>query len=130
MTANPLIGTWRLVTRENQSLDGHISHPFGRDAVGYILYNADGYMSVTIMRPDRVNFALGDLLAGSPEEKVQAAETYMSYGGRYEFRGDIVIHHVEVSLFPNWVGGRQERLVELTGNPLILSTRPMLLSGK
>jgi hypothetical protein len=54
MTPNPLIGSWRLVSWENRSIDGQkISYPLGRDAVGYIMYNQDGYMSVAIMRPNR-----------------------------------------------------------------------------
>jgi hypothetical protein len=131
MKSNPLIGTWRLASWENRSVvDGRISYPLGKDAVGCIMYNPDGYMSVTIMRPEREMFAAGDLLSGSPEEKAQAAGTYVSYCGRYEYRGDMVVHHVEFSLFPNWVGVDQERLVELRENQLILSTRPILLSGK
>ena len=129
MTSNPLIGTWRLVSWENRSLDGRISYPLGKDAVGYIMYNQDGYMSVAIMRPERVKFAAGDLLSGSPEERARAAGTYVSYCGRYEFRGETVVHHVELSLFPNWVGVEQERLVELRGNRLTLSTRPILLGS-
>jgi hypothetical protein len=130
MTPNPLIGSWRLVSWENRSIDGQkISYPLGRDAVGYIMYNQDGYMSVAIMRPNRTKFAAGDLLGGSAAEKAQAAETYVSYCGRYEFRGDTVIHHVELSLFPNWVSVDQERLVELEGNRLTLSTRSILLGG-
>ena len=43
--------------------------------------------------------------------------------------GDTVIHRVELSLFPNWVGVAQERLVEVKGNRLTLSTRPILLGG-
>ena len=130
MTSNPLIGTWRLISWETRSVDGQkISYPLGKDAVGYIMYNEDGYMFVAIMRPNRVRFAAGDLLGGSPEEKVQAADTYVSYCGRYEFRGGTVIHHVDLSLFPNWVGVEQERLVEFRGNRLTLSTRPILLGG-
>jgi hypothetical protein len=124
---NPLIGTWRLLSWENRSVDGQISYPLGKDAVGYIMYNPDGYMFVAIMRPNRLKFAVGDLLSGSTEEKAQAASTYVSYCGRYAFRGDTVVHHVELSLYPNWVGVEQERLVELTGNRLTLSTRPLLL---
>jgi hypothetical protein len=93
------------------------------------MYNQDGYMFVAIMRPNRVMFPTGDLLSGSTEEKAQAAGTYVSYCGRYEFRGDTVIHHVEISLFPNWVGVDQERLVEVRGDRLTLSTRPILLGG-
>jgi hypothetical protein len=127
---NPLIGTWRLVSWENRSVgDGEVSHPLGRDAVGYIMYGRDGYMSVAISRPDRARFAAGDLLGGGTGERARAAETYVSYCGRYEFRGETVVHFVELSLFPNWVGAEQERLVEVAGDRLTLSTRPMVLGG-
>jgi hypothetical protein len=129
MTSNPLIGTWRLISWENRSLDGRISYPLGKDAAGYIMYSEDGYMFVAIMRPDRVKFAAGDLLGASTEERAHAAETYVSYCGRYEVQGDSVIHHVELSLFPNWAGLDQERLVEVTGNRLTLSTGPILLES-
>jgi hypothetical protein len=130
MAFNPLVGTWRLVSWENRSvIDGRVSYPLGQDAVGYIMYGEDEYMSVTIMRPDRALFAAGDLLGGSGQERAQAAGAYVSYCGRYEFRGETVVHRVELSLFPNWVGAEQERLVEFTKNRLILSTRPILLGG-
>src|SRR5919112_4198701 len=48
---------------------------------------------------------------------------------RYDFLGDRVVHHVELSLFPNWIGGDQERLVDLRGERLTLSTRALLLRG-
>ena len=130
MTPHSLIGTWRLIAWENHSADGQISYPLGQDAVGYIIYTPDGYMSVTIMSPNREKFSSDDLLGGTRVEKAQAAETYVSYCGRYEFRGDVVIHYVELSLVPNRVGTEQERLVELSGNRLTLSTRPLLLEGR
>jgi hypothetical protein len=130
MSSNPLVGTWRLISWENRSLDGEVSHPLGQDASGYIAYNEDGYVFVAIMRSGRTPFAAGDLLSGTTAEKAAAAETYVSYCGRYEFHGDTVIHHVELSLFPNWVGVAQERLVTIDGNRLTLSTRPLLLEGR
>jgi hypothetical protein len=130
MTSNPLIGTWKLISWENRSLvDGQVSYPLGKDATGYIMYNEDGYVFVAIMGPNRLKFAADDLLSGSTEEEAQAEETYVSYCGRYDFEGETVIHHVELSLFPNWVGGEQERLVELEGKRLTLSTHPILLRG-
>lgn len=130
MRSNPLIGTWRLVSWENRSVgDDQVSYPVGRDAVGYIIYNQDGYMFVAIMAPNRLRFAAEDLFSGTTEEEAQAEETYVSYCGRYDLQGDVVFHHVELSLFPNWVGTEQERLVELRGNRLTLSTRPILLEG-
>jgi Lipocalin-like domain len=129
VTSNPLTGTWRLISWENRDEGGHISYPLGKDALGYIMYNHDGYMFVAIMSPERTKFAAGDLLGGTTEERAQAAGTYVSYCGRYEFHGETVIHHVELSLFPNWVGVEQERLVEVRGDRMTLSTRPMLFGG-
>jgi len=123
------VGTWRLISWETTSADGSISYPFGRQAIGLIIYTDDGYMSVAIMYPDRERFAAGDLLGGSGEEKERAAESYVSYCGRYEFRHDSVIHHVELSLFPNWSGEDQERRVELSGNRLTLEAPPLLING-
>jgi hypothetical protein len=51
-------------------------------------------------------------------------ESYVSYCGRYEVRGESVFHHVEMSLFPNWVGTQQERYFQFAGDRLILSTPP------
>ena len=130
MASNPLIGTWRLVSWENRSVDGQeVSYPLGQDATGYIMYNQDGYMFVAIMAPHRLRFASDDLLSATKEEEAQAEETYVSYCGRYDFLGDTVVHHVELSLFPNWVGVDQERLVDLRGDRVTLSTRPLLLRG-
>jgi hypothetical protein len=132
VASNPLIGTWKLLSWENRSVeeDGRISYPLGEEATGYIMYNQDGYMFVAIMSPHRLKFAGGDLLSGTPEEEAQAEETFLSYCGRYELREDRVIHQIELSSFPNCVGVDQERLVELRENRLTLSTHPILMQGK
>jgi hypothetical protein len=82
------------------------------------------------MGPARRRFVAEDLFGGSTAEKAGAAETYVSYYGRYEFHGETVLHHVELSLFPNWIDVTQERLVEISGDRLTLSTRPLLLQGR
>ena len=125
-----LVGGWRLVSWENRAADGQVTYPMGIDALGALLYTADGRFSVTISRRGREGFAAGDLLSGTSEEKARAVEGFVAYAGRYSFHGDRVIHHVELSLFPNWVGSDQERSVELAGNRLILSASPLLLAGK
>ncbi len=125
-----LVGAWRLVSWENQAADGQVSYPMGPNPIGYVLYTGDGRFSVTISRLGRAGFAAGDLLSGTTEEKARAVEGFVSYAGRYSFHGDRVIHHVELSLFPNWVGSDQERWVELLGDRLTLSASPLLLAGK
>jgi hypothetical protein len=87
----------------------------GPDALGSLLYTADNRLSVTISRAGRARFAAGDLLGGTTEEQARAVEGIVAYAGRYSFHGDRVVHHVELSLFPNWVGTDQQRSVELSG---------------
>jgi Lipocalin-like domain len=125
-----LVGAWRLLSWENRAADGQITYPMGADALGYLLYTADGRFSVTISRRGRAGFAAGDLLSGTTEEQARAVEGFVAYAGRYSFHGDRVIHHVELSLFPNWVGTDQERWVELAEDRLTLSASPLLLAGR
>jgi hypothetical protein len=131
MIQNQFVGTWRLVSWENRDEDGNVSYPMGQDAVGYIMYTEDGYMSANLMKANRPTFTAGDLLGGTPEEKARAAETYIAYCGQYEIQTNKVIHHIKASLFPNWVGLKQERFFEFIGNnQLSLSAAPFLMSGK
>jgi hypothetical protein len=70
LASNPLIGTWRLLSWENTSVDDRqVSYPLGKDATGYIMYNEDGYMFVAIMAPHRLRFVADDLLSATKEEK-------------------------------------------------------------
>ncbi|NEO84954.1 MAG: lipocalin-like domain-containing protein [Spirulina sp. SIO3F2] len=132
MTTNSekFIGTWHLLTWYNQDLDGNRYYPFGEDAVGYIMYAADGYMGVHIMKHDRPYFATNDLLKSEATEQAAAFQSYIAYSGRYEVLETKVIHHVEATLFPNWSGVKQERFFEFSGDQLILSTDPIMMNGQ
>ena len=130
MTPDDLVGTWRLVSNEYRTEDGDTSYPWGRDAGGYIMYSADGYMSVVITSAGRPNFASGDPKGGTTEEQAAAAASYVSYCGRYELKEDHVIHHIEAALFPNRVGTHQVRYFTISGDRLSLRTAPMEIEGK
>lgn len=128
MKPNPLVGAWRLVTYEAHAGD-EVSYPLGEDASGYIMYTPDGYMSVLIMASGRPNFASDDILGGTDEEKLEAASTFLSYCGRYEFLGDRVVHKIETASYPNRVGTEQTRFIQLEGDVLLLTTPPMVIHG-
>jgi len=121
------IGTWRLASVETRKEDESLHRRGSR--TGYIIYSADGYMSVAFMKESRTEFASGDIRGGTVEEKVEALNGYISYSGKYEVAGDRVYHNIEVSLFPNWIGNRQERHFELDGDQLTLSTPLQLVGG-
>ena len=54
------------------------------------------------------------------------AET-LAYSGSFDVEGDVegdtVVHRVEVSIFPNWVGLDQRRRLSLDGDRLVESGR-------
>ena len=124
-----VVGTWRLKEWQTRTADGRVDYPLGPHPVGYLAYTPDGHLFVTIMRPHRPRFATDDLLGGAPEEKAQAASGFVAYSGRYEVRDGRVLHHIEISSFPNWVGTSQERFVELEGDRLTITTAPLQIGG-
>jgi hypothetical protein len=128
-TQKALVGAWRLVSFHLRTLDGEVTYPYGPDAVGYYVFSESGHMSVALMPADRRKFAGGDIMGGSAEEKVAAAETYIGYSGKFELQGDKLIVHPDVSFFPNWAGVDQVRIWELEGTRLTLSTPPLLVRG-
>jgi hypothetical protein len=118
-----LIGTWHLATWEIRFGDGKDkSYPFGDDAIGQLLYSADGYMSATISRADRPPLSTARLRQAPIEEKAEAFEGYYHYAGSWQIDGDYVVHQVSMSLNPGYVGTEQRRLVSIKDCHMTLST--------
>lgn len=55
---------------------------------------------------------------------------YFAYCGTYELRNGGVVHRVELSLMPNWIGGELVRLVAFDGERVTLSTPPTPVAGR
>jgi hypothetical protein len=119
-----LLGAWELVSYELELGAGRTAHPLGEDAVGLIIYTPNGRMSVNIMRPGRATWASPNPAAGTESETATAAAGYLAYAGRFtvDESTSVVEHHVDVSLFPNWIADVQKRLVALTGDELVLES--------
>lgn len=58
---NLLVGTWRLVSWRRLAADGSVGYPFGTDALGWLVYTADGFMAATVARARRPPFAASDI---------------------------------------------------------------------
>ena len=127
MIAEDLIGTWKLKSIQTRDEKDELVRKGER--TGYLIYNNDGYMAVAFMKEDRPYFKSGDIRGGSPEEKIAAFNGYVSYAGQFIVKENKVVHNIEVSLFPNWVGEKQERIFELEDMQLTLSTQLMLVGG-
>jgi Lipocalin-like domain len=131
VTAEDLVGTWRLRSWKNIGSDGTAVDALGEKPVGYIFYNRDGFVSVEIMAAQRAPYQVPDAFGGTAEERSEAISTYLSYTGPFELLPDrdTVIHHIEVCSYPNWIGNAQVRFAKLEGDLLVLSTKPMVFQG-
>ena len=124
MADDRFTGTWKLMSYEVRSVGGRVICPWGEHPEGRLTYTDDGHVSVAMMASGRRRFDAREMKHGTPEEKVAAVDSYISYAGTYEVDGNKVIHHVEVSLFPNWVGEDQVRNFQFDDELLMLSTDP------
>ncbi|MFN7935088.1 MAG: lipocalin-like domain-containing protein [Bryobacteraceae bacterium] len=104
-------GTWRLIAFESHSADGAITLPFGDQPKGMLVYTPQGHMSGQAMRSDHDPQAAGPL------------DNYIAYFGTFtvDDAAREVVHHVEGSLYPNWVGTEQRRGFTFSGNRLTLT---------
>jgi len=122
-----LCGSWKLVSFELRLPNGGVSYPFGTAPRGYVFYNAQGFMSAAFMGADRVKPQSSDLADTS---KTVNYDQFNAYCGRFEVKGERVIHHVEVASLPQWCGIDQERVFKIDGDRLILETPPLTINAQ
>lgn len=126
-----IIGTWKLVSWKYKGEDNQLFDFFGESPQGILMYGASGYMNAQLMKAERSNFLSESLTDGSLEEVREAYLSYAAYYGKYyENSPGEIIHIVEGSLFPNWVGHQEIRYGQINGEYLILTTPPIHAKGK
>jgi hypothetical protein len=101
--------------------------------MGIIMYTPDGFMSAQLCPPNRRPFVSGDWFKGTPEEYEAEASSYIAYTGPFHVDEEkkTLTHSMFISLFPNWIGQTQPRVVRIDGDFLNLSTAsPIQSAGK
>ena len=128
---NPLVGSWRLRSWVALGDDGSETLPMGPRPEGLLVYSAEGTMMGMMGSGDRPRFGADEVTGGTDAERAEAFRTFIAYGGAYEVDGSTVVHRVEESLFPNWIGTTQRRRWELdaTGRWVTLTSPPLAVGG-
>ncbi len=129
--ASQFVGTWWLIRYSATTPDGATTYPFGRHPQGRLIYEVNGRMAVQLAHPGQAAFRSGDPRAPTAAEAQAAYDRYLAYYGTYTVDPDkgIVVHHLEVSLTPNWTGSDQVRHFKLDGDRLTLTTPPTFFGG-
>lgn len=122
---SPLIGCWQLQSCVRTLRDGQTQYHFGRNPVGRIEYDKAGRMFALLMRPGRrSSVPPGMELDKAPEDELRNAVTgFVAYFGTFDIdeATHSVIHHVQASLFPSWVGTNLKRNYHFEGGSLVLT---------
>lgn len=111
-----LIGSWKLINWSVEMQGGRVVKPFRGRATGILTYTDEGRMVASLMKTGREPIGTRSFAEAKALERASAAAGYLSYAGTYEIIGDEVYHHVDLSLFPDWVGGTQIRHIEWIAN--------------
>src|SRR5207248_11132243 len=105
---------------------GDVDDMHGRIVRGLLIYSADGHMSATMcVNAQALHFHSDEPSTGTDAEKIAAFDAYTAYCGRFAVNDDTVLHDVEMSLYPNWIGTRQLCMARLSGDELVLTTPEM-----
>jgi len=116
------VGGWQLDLWTTFRADGTSVHPFGRDAIGQIMYSADGHMNCHLMRAARPLFDSSNIYEVTDEQLGKSLRAYTGYFGRFtiDAAAGIITHHVTGAWHPNWAGTDQPRRYAFDGDRLFL----------
>ncbi len=132
MSQDLFVGSWRLLSCELRLDGGKVVYPMGEDCLGSLIYDQFDGFAGHLMKSNRRLFESGNIFDGTPEELKEAYTGYVAYFGTYEVDESrkLITHSPEGSLYPNWIGTKQERIYEFHGDDeLTLSTPPMEIGG-
>ena len=125
-----LLGTWYL--REASAVDAQgerLYDVYGVGPSGVIHYGEDGRMMALITHGGRALLS-ADRQAAPADERAAAYKSSIAYAGRYELASDWVLHHVDISTYPNWVGSALRRRLQVEGGRILLLTAPQMQDGR
>ena len=126
-----LVGAWQLRGWRIEYDSGEVTYPFGENALGQIMYTANGGMSATISAANRQILSEANVREAPPAEQAEAFSSYFHYAGRWHIDGQSVVHSVTLSLNPAMVGNELVRLVEVINDQqMILSASEPIADGQ
>ena len=119
-------GSWRLLSAVQHFDDGGRVAEFGPSASGYLVYTPEGTVTAVLGAADRPAVSASDPQGATAAEYESSAQRFVAYAGTYsidETAGE-VLHSIELSLYPNWQGRSQLRILHLEGDILTIVASP------
>jgi hypothetical protein len=116
-----LVGTWRMISWTKKDIaTGEITDAMGPNPQGFMSYQPDGRM-ISLVVDSRRPALKGP--TPSEDEKARLFDSMLAYSARYTLTDDKLIHHVDLTYNPSWVGV-MERPCKIEADSLIISDAP------
>jgi hypothetical protein len=113
-----LVGTWKFISYLRTDPEtGKNTNIMGESPKGYLIYTREGRMMVIVVADNRE-------APKADEDRIALHKHMVAYSGRYTVNGGQVIHHVDVSWNPEWMGTDLVRFFKCEGNRLTITTAP------
>ena len=98
-----LAGTYSLISSTRTIVDtGEVLDTWGKNPNGFITYGKDGRMLVLIVSDNRPKPE--SLAKMTDQQQADLFRTMCAYGGTYQFDGERVEHHIDISWNEIWTG--------------------------
>jgi hypothetical protein len=121
-----LVGTWTLVSWEQDVANGPKFQRFGTNPKGVTVFDANGRVFSMYARPDLPNIASKNPSTPTPEEAEAIVGGSIGYFGTYtvDEATKVVTLKIEASSFPNLVGADQKSLLGIDQTRAVTSISP------
>ena len=118
-TAKDIVGTWTLISNQADQ-GGKRVEPFGPDAKGILVLDANGHYVIAVARPGLPKFASNNSMTGTAEENAAVVQGSNTHFGTYwvDESGKTIHFRIETSSFANWDGTEQKRPFSVSGDQL------------
>ncbi|ODP34138.1 lipocalin-like domain-containing protein [Pandoraea sp. ISTKB] len=128
-TEQAILGTWYLDEAYAVTSSGErLYDVYGAKPSGIINYGSDGRM-VALITHDGRSLLDGDRQAAPADQRAAAYQSSIGYAGRYDLEDNCVLHRVDVSTYPNWVGTVLRRFLKFEDGAAVLLTPPQMQNG-
>lgn len=117
---NPLVGTWTIVSVNDERADGSKVPLFGPEPQGILTFDAKGRYSLQLCSSGRPKFAANNRAKATAEEYRSAVVGCNPHWGRYtvDEASKTITFNIDHALFANWENTEQKRSFTLANDEL------------
>ena len=118
-----LVGSWLMVTNINTLPDGTKVDTYGPNAKGIAIFESNGRFTLVTIRSDLPRFASNNRGTGTADENRAVVQGSLAYFGTYSVNETDKSYTVQIegSIFPNWVGTAQKRMIAISGDEFTIT---------